>query len=277
MKKNQWLLKNDVTFNRGQKMRNDTSDNRSLRENLRELGASTIDEGLLYSAVRTRPNRRMLFPKTYLHLYNTGVSIQKQVDFLRWVNVQDTFSRKKKLELRRYVWPPLRAWSFLFPRSRLPDSVATFLTRTAGEPPALIDSTRLEADVNNLKTVYFSRGFFNTEIEYAVDTCTWRINRQKARVTYHVDEGAAAVIDRIYFDIADPYMDSLVQASMSESRLDTGAAYNEDNFVAERNRIATLLRNKGYYTFSTRNITYDVDTKPPKDSILNNMPRNPAL
>jgi hypothetical protein len=194
----------------------------------------------------------MLIPKTYLHLYNFGRSLQQ------------------------YEYPPERWLHFFRPNSRLMDSIASFLVNTAGEAPVIIDSTQLASDVENLKTVYFSQGFFHARAVYRIDTCTSRMNRQKANVTYLVTEGKAAIIDSIRTpQVAEDGMRKVLSQNTSGSFLRKGDCYVEDNFSAERNRIVAVMRNNGYYTFSPRMIFFDIDTLPP--DTLGTLPNNVAI
>lgn len=246
------LLKHDPTFSRSQQIEADTARKNPL-DNLKEIGVSTVDGDLLASAVRTKANRRMLWPKTYLHLYQMGRSIQK------------------------YLYPPERIWKFFFPRSTLADTIAGFLVHTAGEPPVLVDTTLLAQDVENLKDVYFSQGFFDAQIYYKIDTCTWKVNRNKARVSFVVDEGPAAIIDTIRFEVGTPYVDTVLMATLQKSLLKKGDPYNENSLTAERNRITNAMRSHGFYTFSPKLISYDIDTKPDTNDLHNVRPNNPAI
>lgn len=245
------LIKGEPTFSKSKQEPADST-MRMRIESLKELGLSTVDSDLLYSSVRTRPNRRMLIPKTYLHLYNLGRSLQ------------------------RYEYPPERWLHFFSPNNFVIDTIASFLVRTAGEPPALIDTAMLSMDVMNLKNVYFSQGFFHAKVYYRIDTCRSRINAQKANVTYLIDEGKAAVIDKIRTPmIADEEMRKVLLRNMADSYLRSGDTYVEDNLSAERGRIATVMRNNGYYAFSPKMVFFDIDTLPP--DTLGTVPNNEAI
>src|SRR6185503_6902857 len=99
--------------------RDSLNDPKGHREKFKETGQSTVPSDLLSSSVKTHPNRRMIFPKTYLHIYNLGRSLQ------------------------RYEYPPERWLRFFRPNNHIVDSIASFLVKTAGEPPVIIDSVQL--------------------------------------------------------------------------------------------------------------------------------------
>ncbi len=247
----EYLQKGDPTFSKSKVVKADTTVRMRI-ESLKELGLSTVDPDLLYSSVRSRPNRRMLFPKTYLHLYNLGRSLQ------------------------RYEYPPERWLRFFSPNNHVIDSIASFLVHTAGEAPMVIDTVMLSKDVENLKNVYFSQGFFHTRVYYRVDTCLGKINAHKANVTFLIDEGKAAIIDKIRPPlIADEEMRKVLLRNMGDSYLRSGDAYIEDNFSAERGRISTVMRNNGYFGFSPKMVFFDIDTLPP--DTLGTPPTNEAI
>jgi outer membrane protein assembly factor BamA len=258
LEKGQWLLKGEPTFSKADVILPDSASNDSIFtlkeriENLKEIGLSTVDPDLLYNSVKTHPNRRMLIPKTYLHIFNLGRTLQ------------------------RYEYPPERWLRFFRPNNHIVDSLASFLVNTAGEPPVIIDSMQLLNDVENLKTVYFSQGFFHARVDTRVDTCTSGLNRGKANVTFLITEGKAAIIDKIRTpSIVDEEMRKVLLRNMDDSYLHTGDCYIEDNFSAERSRIATLLRNNGYYTFSPKMVSFDIDTLPP--DTMGTLPNNEAI
>lgn len=247
----QYLLKGEPTFSKTGPVDSSMTLQERL-EALRAIGESTVDPDLLWSSVKTHPNRRMIWPKTYLHLYNLGVTLSK------------------------YEYPPERWLRFLRPNNHIVDSIASFLMRTAGEPPVIIDSAQLRQDIANLKTVYFSQGFFHAQIRDSIDTCTARINSRKANVIFLITEGKAAIIDKIRPPlVADEAMRRVLITNLNGSLLRTGDNYVEDNFTAERARITSVMRNNGYYTFNPKMVYFEIDTLPP--DTLGTVPNNEAI
>lgn len=240
LQQGQYLLRSEPTFSRGQQVIRLDSLFRNPLDNLKEIGGSTINPDLLFSSVKTHPNRRMLWPKTYLHFYNLGRTLQQ------------------------YEYPPETILKFFFPHSGLVDTLASFLVNTAGEPPVLIDTAALAQDAANLKNVYFSQGFFDAKIYARVDTCTGAINRGKANVTFVIDEGKAAIIDKIWVDVKSDSIRKVFFRAFGDSYLISGDNYNEEKLSSERNRITGVMRDNGFFTFNPRQITYDIDLKPTK-------------
>lgn len=195
-----------------------------------------IDKDLVYSAIKTKENKRMVFVKTYLHLYNIGVSLQKN-DY--------SFERL----FRRF-----------FPENKIIDSIAVSLVDHIGEPPVLIDTTALREDISNVESVYFSRGYFHPQVFCSFDTSNALLNPQKISVTFHVRENDAYILDQVdYVNVTEP---SILERIRAVSPLKPGDNYNEDNLVREREQITNVMRNLGYYKFSLSDVDIDLDTLP---------------
>jgi outer membrane protein insertion porin family len=251
LQQGQYLLRSEPAFSRGQQVVRLDSLWRNPLDNLKEIGGSTISPELLYSSVKTHPNRRMIWPKTYLHFYNLGRTLQQ------------------------YEYPPETILEFFFPKSGLFDTLANFLVNTAGEPPVLVDTVQLAQDAQNLKTVYFSQGFFDAKIYARVDTCTGRTNLGKANVTFVIDEGKAAIIDKIRFEVKSDSIRKVFFRTLGDSYLVSGDNYNEEKLSAERNRITGVMRDNGFFTFNPRQISYDIDLKPTQP--FGTQPNNPFI
>lgn len=240
LKEGQYLLKSEPTFNRGKETRLDSIFRNPL-DNIREFGLTTIDPALLYSSVKTHPNRRMIIPKTYLHLYNLGRTLQQ------------------------YEYPPETVWEFFFPQSGLFDTIANFLVNTAGEAPVLVDTAQLNRDAENLRNVYFANGFWDAKIYPTVDTLGG-LNSGKAKVTFVISEGKAALIDKVTLSVdsltGQEYKRIYNKGESGEGYIRSGDLYNEENLNMERNRLVNIMRINGLYSFSPRQVSFVVDRSP---------------
>lgn len=257
-------------------------------DSLRVLGSPTISSAL-YSAVRTKANRRMVLPKTYLHLYNLGISMQLPLDSMApmtWYG--DTLNGRLINDLRVInagKYKTIATIKYfeerLVPNRHYIDSLGAFLQNTAGETPKLIDSTQIQADLRNLRTTYFSEGFFYTRDTFIVEPLAANYHQRKAKVKFLIQEGKGAIIGayEVNDSTAPPLMRELLKADSANAKLLRGALYREDDIGAERSRIVNLMRSNGYYTFNPSLIRFVVDTLP--DSSRYNFrglqPLNPKL
>ncbi len=149
-------------------------------------------------------------------------------------------------ELNRYVQRPERGRS-IFSRSR-----------RGGELP-LWSAEQTARSAENLETYIASRGFFHGTVATRIDTLRGG-RKRKARVYYTVHQGDPWRIGRIDHVFRDTLLAPVVMADSAATLLLSGEIFNTATLDAERTRIATALRNHGYYDFNVGHITYIVDS-----------------
>lgn len=236
----------------------------------------TVDEGVLSSSVRLRPNRKVLFTRPWLSAYNLGKSYSL------------------------YEYPLERFVNFFAPSAGVIDTVSNFLMNTFGEPPVLLNDEQLRLDAENMRSVYVSRGYFDARIQFRVDTLKYRQQRflkrlkrfkgtpsraqldslrykKKANVVFEVEEGPASIIDRITYQAAKNSVTLTLEGSKDKSLLQEGDNYNEQNLTGERGRVTWQLRERGYFNFRPDMISYDIKTKMDSARIKGTPPNNPQL
>ena len=234
LKEDEYLLKDEMRIVRVEKEKADSSKEWKLVEK----GAPNLKYSRVRNATKIRPNKRMLKPKSYLHLYNLGHYIKRE-DF-----------RAKSL------------YYLVFPDGGLPDTLSNLLIETIGEEPVLIDTLAIQKDVKNLKSTLFANGFFNADVSYKIDTLTRKRDKQKANITLMIEEKEAYFIDTILFRIKDPTVAKFLNEDYKEGRLllKHGDLYTESNLAKERSRFANDMRVRGYFKFKPGMISYEVDT-----------------
>ena len=127
-----------------------------------------------------------------------------------------------------------------------------------GEAPVLIDAALTERSVKNLQTYLHTRGYFSSSVKCEIDTSIFRRNRVKVR--YLIEQGPATRIDSISYYFRDKALREPILAGANASLLVPGEILDESVLEKERNRIASLLNDEGYYDFTANSITYEVDT-----------------
>ena len=130
--------------------------------------------------------------------------------------------------------------------------------RKIGEPPVLVDTALTERSVQNLQTYLHTRGYFSSSVRCSIDTTTFR--RHRAKITYSIKQGPATRIDSISYNFKDASLRDIILADTASSLIARGDIFDESVLETERNRIATLLNNNGYYDFTANSISYEVDT-----------------
>ena len=130
--------------------------------------------------------------------------------------------------------------------------------RKIGEPPVLMDTALTERSVQNLQTYLHTRGYFSSNVRCDIDTSIYR--RHRAKITYSITQGPATRIDSMSYDFRDTSLRRIILADTTASLIKRGEIFDESVLEAERNRIAAMLNNNGYYDFTANSISYEVDT-----------------
>ncbi|MGX7667457.1 translocation and assembly module lipoprotein TamL [Flavobacterium pedocola] len=133
--------------------------------------------------------------------------------------------------------------------------MSNFLKKN-GEAPVIIDETKTKKSKNRFLAYYFNKGFFNTKVNYKIDT----LKNKRGTVQYDIITGKPYILDSISSTIETPALDSLYQQIKGKSLIKTGKQYDSKDFTDERKRISGHFRNNGAYTFQETYINYDIDT-----------------
>lgn len=147
-----------------------------------------------------------------------------------------------------------------------------FMRRT-GQEPVVWEPERTVQSAANLETYIVSRGFFEGDVEYRVDT----VSRKKVKVEYSVRQGEPSRLADIRYTFRDMLLKEYVIADSLFTRLHTGAIFDIGAMEAERARIATNLKNRGYWDFGVDNITFVADSTRGDHTVDLEMIVHPAL
>ncbi len=131
------------------------------------------------------------------------------------------------------------------------------LKRKIGEKPVLLDMALTEKSAQNLKTYMNSRGYYDSEVRYTVDTTR---KRNRAYITYDIRQGEPYSITELSYEFRDKELEPMIAADTANSLIKVGDRFDITELDAERARIAHYLNDRGYFNFTVNNITYRVDT-----------------
>ncbi len=180
-----------------------------------------------------------------LHIYNMA---RPNIDSILKVKVLDNerkVKRKTRLLSKKQLERDLRARR----------NFNAWIKRT-GEAPTIVDEAKTEKSKNNLRKYYFSKGWFDSTVDYEIQ----RDSNKRAKVKYTVTKNDPYPLDSLKIFISSPVVDSIYRKNRSASLLKKGEQYDEENFSAERSRINTLMRNSGIYHFGQDYINFEIDT-----------------
>lgn len=139
--------------------------------------------------------------------------------------------------------------------------------RKLGSAPVVYSEQEAEFGRANLSAAMYNLGYLNAETQIQLDT----LNR-KAYLRYHISPGPRFVIGQHLEQVKDSTLQQLLhpQDSLAEkkryhgelytSHLAPGQRLSPRAMRAEQERIALILRNRGYYSFTGDSVRFEVDT-----------------
>ncbi|MDE7472324.1 MAG: BamA/TamA family outer membrane protein [Muribaculaceae bacterium] len=129
--------------------------------------------------------------------------------------------------------------------------------RRLGEAPVLYDDALTDQSSRQLRQAMINRGYSNVSV--TADTVRNDAKR-KITVNYRVTPGSPQVMRSVKYTIADTALQRIIFNDSAAILLKPGGLFDRNRLDAERTRLATLMRNNGYYTFAREYITFIADT-----------------
>ncbi len=133
--------------------------------------------------------------------------------------------------------------------------ITSYLRNHYGEPPVMLDTAFIDASIKSMKGYLKSVGFYYPEITYEVHS-----RRNRAKVTYFVQTNGVYHIQSYQINCADKKIYDLIKSKEDESLINLGSRLKQEALLSEQKRIVDLLRNNGYYTFTSEFVSFDMDT-----------------
>jgi len=128
--------------------------------------------------------------------------------------------------------------------------------RKNGTAPVLLDSLEMQRSMMQIDLAMFKLGYFDASTKTEVQF----LKKQKAKVNYWVTPNLQYFIRSINYQIDIPEYKRIVITDTVNSLLKTGKSYNEEDLVAERNRMISKIRNQGFYYATPEMVTFLIDT-----------------
>jgi outer membrane protein insertion porin family len=220
-------------------------------------GTKKLSEDELGAYIKQKSNRNILGFQIYLGLYYFGKSwydtlaLQKQYN--RQENSLNKRIEKATTDKKKNKWREKKNKRLSKSYKKLTEG--NWVMRTVGEAPVVFDSLSSIESVRNIHRHLKSKGFLENDVTWSV-----KYKKRKAKVTYVVREKEPYLVRNILYDISDTRIDSINTDSKGGSELSSNIQYNEKNLSDERDRLFSILKNKGYYKISKQNIYYTIDS-----------------
>ncbi len=152
----------------------------------------------------------------------------------------------------------------------------SWMHRNFSQEPVLISDVKLDQRIRKLENELHNQGHFGAKINYELHFK--KSNHKKASVSYHVLLPQAYTVNSVSLPEKRILFDSLPPALVSESIIESERQYDLENVLAERDRITSIIRNEGYYSFRKEYLEFSLDTTKGTKSIdmgidvYNNLP-----
>ena len=217
-----------------------------------------VDKGEMEAYIKQKPNRKLLFWRMYLHIYN-GIDQEKlekikmkrkakqesynakKIEKYNRINAKREAKGKKKKEYSISKEPPfiLREWWL-----------------SVGEPPVIYDSLLAKKSEKQIKLFLNNKGYFKSTVKDSVSLP----HHKKVKSFYIVHEGIPYTIRNLSYEIKDAQLEYYALSEASASLIQRGVNYDVDVLQRERDRLTQLLHNAGYYQFAKEYIYFEVDS-----------------
>ncbi len=133
-------------------------------------------------------------------------------------------------------------WNSIFPKK--------------GEPPVVLDMMMISESEEKIKKYLEAVGYFDSRVSH-----TLKLKKKKAKnVTYLVNLSVPYRIREITYRTQDDSIKKLISFYNKESFLKKDETFNSYELDKERNRLASVLNENGYFGFSKDYIYFEADT-----------------
>jgi outer membrane protein assembly factor BamA len=134
--------------------------------------------------------------------------------------------------------------------------------REKGKEPVVWDPYMMEESRQQIKNYLDKRGYYNSEVK---DTAFYK--DQKVTVQYNLNVNKPYRISRVDYLVKDSVLKPFFYPDTSQLPLEPGTIFSVELLQEERNRIETILRNKGFYKFSKDYVSFLADTSQEKNKV----------
>jgi len=129
------------------------------------------------------------------------------------------------------------------------------MMRNFAEAPVVLDTIMARNSLMPMKQYLANKGYFGSDVTFKS-----QIKRSKARVYYYTSTPEPFKYESITYDIADDTIKKIALGEGSYPLIKKDDQYDAYRMSEERDRLTQLLRNSGYYAFTSDYIFFEVDT-----------------
>ena len=127
--------------------------------------------------------------------------------------------------------------------------------RNIGEEPVIFDPNATSKSKEQIKTYIASKGYFDGRVTETIETAN-----RKSKVYYNIEVKPAYLINNLFYEIADTGLSRIIKSDTVNCLIEKGKPYDVDLLQAERIRLERVIRDMGFYSFSSDNIYFRIDS-----------------
>jgi len=125
-----------------------------------------------------------------------------------------------------------------------------------GTPPPILDSALVEISRGQIERFLMSKGYFMAKVKSEI-----KVKKKRADVYFKASPGPVFHVNKIKYEIADELVNKFyMESRAAETFLKEGMRYDDDSLAHERDRIYTVMKEKGYFDFARPYVKYEVDS-----------------
>ncbi|MGX8713311.1 MAG: BamA/TamA family outer membrane protein [bacterium] len=136
--------------------------------------------------------------------------------------------------------------------------------RRFGQAPVIYDEEKSRRTAQQLQGLLETKGCFNSTVTFD----TMAMKGKKITIGYHISATPRYIVDEVNYRTSNDTVLRLLNKWQESSPLQTGDPYDQEILAAERTRIATNLREEGYYLASPEIVSFLVDTNYPDRRLI---------
>ena len=133
-----------------------------------------------------------------------------------------------------------------------------WMTDRLAARPVLVSTVKPEARTQIVRNILRDNGYFGSTAGYEI--IPDRKDSLKAKIRYEVTLNEPYVIDSIEWRRMRHRGDTLLRLNEAERLINAGDRFRVDRLEDERQRLAMIMRNNGYYYFRPEYIVYQADS-----------------
>lgn len=207
---------------------------------------NVIDEDLVNSYVKQKPNRKILgifqFHLSVYNLVNPAKEAKRQV--------KRDAKREKRNNKRSLKGKTTKDKPFI---KSLPE-----LLLEIGEPPVVLDTQLTDKTVKQLILLSNSKGYFDAAVKRNITHK--KLSKKKAIVTYTLTLNQPYFFNHVNYQCNDDILRNIVMADSENCLIRKNQNFDIDILQKERERIVQYLKDNGYFAFSKDYILYEADS-----------------